>query len=146
MSLCEAIAAGWLQEGDDIAKPCFKRVLWIVCEIRSNGFMCTWLLSIFSFWKIVFWFLFWLFSIYVACCHDRKRWTYFSTCQVRVTRFYHGCAGGTEGGWKTSRSLPSASSRSQWALPDLNGELPIPVRNAGLNRELLIPMGNAGPQ
>ena len=148
----------------------------------------------------------------MACCHDRKRWTYFSTCQVRVTRFYHGCAGGRRGvenlplppicqlkipvgTARPQRRAPDPSEKrraqprapdpngqrrtsiarsgSQWALPDLNGELQIPVGNAGpqrrapdpsgqrrtstassrsqwalpdLNSELPIPVNNAGPQ
>eukprot|EP00435_Cladocopium_sp_Y103_P038007 s1292_g10.t1 len=44
------------------------------------------------------------------------------------------------------RRTSTASSGSQWATPDLNRELWIPVGNAGLNRELPIPVGTAGPQ
>ena len=77
---------------------------------------------------------------------------FFPTCQVRVTRFYQSDAGrglilllflpppprrtprassspaaDRSGNCRTS----SASSRSQWALPDLNCEFQIPVGNAG---------------
>ena len=118
--------------------------------------------------------------------------TFFPTCQVRVTRFYQSDAWG---GPPPSPSPPpprtprasvspaadrsgncrtaSASSRSQWALPDLNCKRLIAVGNAGpqprapdpsghcrtstassrsqwatpdLNGELPIPVGNAGPQ
>ena len=47
----------------------------------------------------------------------------------------------------------TASCRSQWALPDLNRELQIPVGTAGsqwalpdLNRDFQIAVGTAGPQ
>eukprot|EP00435_Cladocopium_sp_Y103_P029773 s3009_g7.t1 len=103
---------------------------------------------------------------------------YFPTCQVRVTRFYHSCAG-RGGGQRRApdrsgqRRTSTASSRSQRALPELNGELQIAVGNAGpqrrapdrsgqrrtstassrsqwalpdLNRELQMPVGTAGPQ
>ena len=108
------------------------------------------------------------------------------TCQVRVVRFYQSCSPpppppppspprppprspDPSGHSRTS----TASSRSQWALPDLNRELQIAVGTAGpqprvadrsghcrtstassrsqwalpdLNRELQIPVGTAGPQ
>ena len=64
----------------------------------------------------------------------------FPTCQVRVVRFYQSCSPppprhppppprspDPSGHCRTS----TASSRSQWALPDLNRELQIPVGTAG---------------
>eukprot|EP00435_Cladocopium_sp_Y103_P061067 s303_g22.t1 len=92
--------------------------------------------------------------------------------EVRVTRFYKSCsspAPDRSGHCRTS----SASSRSQWALPDPNRELQIAVGTAGLHvptpdlsehcrtssassrsqwalpdfiRELQIPVGTAGLQ
>ena len=98
------------------------------------------------------------------------------TCQVRVVRFYQSCSPpppppphpppppppppprspDPSGHSRTS----TASSRSQWALPDLHRELQIPVGTAGpqprlpgrtwhcpdLNRDFQIPVGTAGPQ
>ena len=114
---------------------------------------------------------------------------FFPTCQVRVVRFYQSCSPpppphppspsppppppprspDPSGHCRTS----TASSRSQWALPDLNRELQIPVGTAGpqprlpgrsghcrtstatsrsqwalpdLNRDFQIALGTAGPQ
>ena len=58
---------------------------------------------------------------------------FFPTCQLRVSRFYQSCL------LLLPFLLPSsflpriatASSRSQWALPDLNRELQISVGTAG---------------
>ena len=67
---------------------------------------------------------------------------FFPTCQVRVVRFYQSCSPpppppphppppprstDPSGHSRTS----TASSRSQWALPDLNRELQIAVGTAG---------------
>ena len=63
---------------------------------------------------------------------------YFPTCQVRVVRFYQSCSPpppppppprspDPSGHSRTS----TASTRSQWALPDLHRELRIPVGTAG---------------
>ena len=82
---------------------------------------------------------------------------YFPTCQVRVVRFYQSCSPppppplppppphppppprspDPSGHSRTS----TASSRSQWALPDLNRELQIAV-----NRDFQVAVGTAGPQ
>ena len=98
------------------------------------------------------------------------RWkTCFPTCQVRVSRFYQSYQTSVSGHCRTS----TASSRSQWALPDPNCKLQISVATAGsqprapdlsgrcrtstvssrsqwalpdLNRELQISVGAAGPQ
>ena len=83
---------------------------------------------------------------------------FFPTCQVRVTRFYQSDAGrgllllllllllpppprrtpGASSSLAADRSgncrTSSASSRSQWAPPDLNRECQIPVGNAGPQR------------
>ena len=113
---------------------------------------------------------------------------FFPTCQVRVVRFYQSCSPpppprhpppspppppprspDPSGHSRTS----TASSRSQWALPDLHRELQIPVGTAGpqprrpgrsghcrtstatsrsqwalpdLNRDFQIAVGTAGPQ
>ena len=105
----------------------------------------------------------------------------FPTCQVRVVRFYQSCSPpppphppppprspDPSGHCRTS----TASCRSQWALPDLNRELQIPVATArpqprapdpsghcrtstassrsqwalpDLNRDFQIAVGTAGP-
>ena len=95
---------------------------------------------------------------------------FFPTCQVRVVRFYQSCSPpppppppprspDPSGHSRT----PTASCRSQGALPDLNRELQIPVGTAGpqprlpdrirsqcalpdLNRDFQIAVGTAGPQ
>ena len=96
----------------------------------------------------------------------------FPTCQVRVVRFYQSCSPPPPppplppppphppppprspdpcGHSRTS----TASSRSQWAQPDLHRELQIPVGTAtsrsqwalpDLNRDFQIAVGTAGPQ
>ena len=76
---------------------------------------------------------------------------FFPTCQVRVVRFYQSCSPpppppplpppppypppprspDPSGHSRTSTASSTASSRSQWALPDLNRELQIAVGTAG---------------
>ena len=66
----------------------------------------------------------------------------FPTCQVRVSRFYQSYLL-----LLLVLLLPTASSRSQWVLPDLNRKFQITVGTAGLQpRVLRISVGIAGPQ
>ena len=66
-----------------------------------------------------------------------KHLMFFPTCQVRVVRFYQSCSPPPpppppRGPDPSGHSRTStASSRSQWALPDLHRELQIPVGSAG---------------
>ena len=71
----------------------------------------------------------------------------FPTCQVGVSRFYQ-----SEVHPASRRFLPSStsafstvSSRSQWALPDLNRELQISVGTAGPQARAMS-AGTVGPQ
>ena len=132
---------------------------------------------------------------------QRRQWcslkskSFFPTCQVRVVRFYQSCSPPPpphppppSPPLPPPRSpdpnrdfqillvavqIPTATSRSQWALPDLNGKFQIAVGTAGpqrripdrsghcrtstatsrsqwalpdLNRDFQIAVGTAGPQ
>ena len=150
---------------------------WLFCRFsffyfgfRASGITCIW----FSIEKIFLE----VHSLFFCS------FSFFPTCQVRVVRFYQRCSPpppppphppppprspDPSGHSRTS----TASSRSQWALPDLNRELQIAVGTAGpqprlpgrsghcrtstassrsqwaqpdLHRELQIPVGTAGPQ
>ena len=81
----------------------------------------------------------------------------FPTCQVRVVKFYQSCSPpppppppppphpplppGSPDPLMRSRTS-NASSRSQWALPDLNRELQIAVGTAGPQPRLPDPSGH----
>ena len=104
--------------------------------------------------------------ISITCAFSGKQRSeekcFFPTCQVRVVRFYQSCSPppppplppppphppppprspDPSGHSRTS----TASSRSQWALPDLNRELQIAVALPDLNRDFQIAVGTAGPQ
>ena len=66
---------------------------------------------------------------------------FFPTCQVRVIRSYQSCSPSSSSSQSRSQPrlpdrsghcrTPTANSRAQWALPDLNGEFQIAVGTAG---------------
>ena len=60
---------------------------------------------------------------------------FFLTCHVRVVRFYQSCS---------PPPPPPPPPRSQWALPDLNRQ--VPVGTAGPQPRLPDRSGHAGPQ
>ena len=84
---------------------------------------------------------------------------FFPTCQLRVSRFYQSCLVLLPFLLPSSflPRIATASSRSQWALPDLNRELQISVGTAGprppapdlsehCRTSTAISVGTAGPQ